>query len=110
MVLYGKFQQKYTANAGVLQGSILDPALFGRYINDLPHDVICNITIYPDATTLYSKCDCLFDLWQELELISSLNVTRKTLQTMAGSCFLISILEKIDFFGLAGPIILGLLM
>ena len=31
-------------------------------------DVICNIVIYADNTTLYSKCDQEYDLWQQLEL------------------------------------------
>ena len=42
------------------------------YINDLPDDVICNIAIYADDTTLYSKCDQASDLWQQLELASEL--------------------------------------
>ena len=42
------------------------------YINDLPDDVICNIAIYADNTTLYSKCDLVSDLWQQLELASEL--------------------------------------
>ena len=40
------------------------------YINDLPDDVICDIAIYADDTTLYSKCDRASDLWQQLELAS----------------------------------------
>ena len=32
------------------------------YINGLPDDVICNIAIYADDTTLYSKCDQASDL------------------------------------------------
>ena len=40
------------------------------YINDLPDDVICNIVIYADNTTLYSKCDQASDLWQQRELAS----------------------------------------
>ena len=41
-------------------------------INDLPDDVICDITIYADDTTLYSKCDQASDLWQQLEFASEL--------------------------------------
>ena len=36
-------------------------------MTDLPDDVICNIVIYADDTTLYSKCNQIFDLWQQLE-------------------------------------------
>ena len=42
------------------------------YINDLPGDVICDIAIYVDDTTLYSKCDQASVLWQQLELASEL--------------------------------------
>ena len=38
----------------------------------LPRDVICNIALYADDTTLYSKCDQPSDLWQQLELASEL--------------------------------------
>ena len=68
MVLDGKTSQEYLVNAGVPQGSILGATLFLQYINDLLDDVICNIAIYANDTTLYCKCGQAFDLWQQLEL------------------------------------------
>ena len=72
VVLDGQSLQEYPVNAGVSQGSILRPALFLIHINDLPDDVICNIAIYANATTLCSKCDQASDLCQQLELSSEL--------------------------------------
>ena len=72
MVLDGKSSQVYPVNAEVPQGFILGPTLFLLYINDLPNDVICNIAIYADDTTLYPKCDQGSDLLQQLELASEL--------------------------------------
>ena len=72
VVLGGKSSQEYPVNAGVLQVSILRSTLFLLYINDLPDNVICNIAIYADDNTPYSKCDQASDLWQQLELASEL--------------------------------------
>ena len=52
VVLDGNSSQEYPVNAGVLQGSILGPTLFLLCINDLPDDVISDIAIYADDTTL----------------------------------------------------------
>ena len=71
MVLDEKTSQEYLVNARVLQGSIVGPSLFPLYINDLP-DVISNIAIYADDTTLYSKCEQTSDPWQQLEMAAEL--------------------------------------
>ena len=71
-MLDGKSSQEYPVNAGVPEGLILGPVPFLLYINDLPDDDICNIAIYADHTTLYSKRHWASDLWQKLELASEL--------------------------------------
>ena len=67
---FGVVSREYPVNAGFPQGSILGPILILLYINDLPDNVICDIAIYADDTTLYLKCDQASDLWQQLELAS----------------------------------------
>ena len=77
MVLVGKSSQEYQVNAGVPQGSILDPTLFLLYINDLPDNVIWDFAIYADDTSLCPKCGRASDLWQQLELASELKSDRQ---------------------------------
>ena len=72
MVLDGQSSQEYPINSGVSQGSIRGRTLFLLYIDDLPDDVISNITIYADNTTLYSNCDQASHLWQQLQVASEL--------------------------------------
>ena len=57
VVLDGKSSQEYPTNAVLPQGSILGPTPFLLNINDLPDDVVCDISIYADDTTFYSKWD-----------------------------------------------------
>ena len=52
VVLDGKSSQEYPVNVGVPQGSIFGPTPYLLYINDLPKDVIGNIAIFADDTTL----------------------------------------------------------
>ena len=92
MVLDGKSSQECPVSAGVLLGSILDPALFLLYINDLPGDVLCNIAIYADDATLYSKLDQTSDLWFWTWIWSTRHWAGK------GSGLLISVLEKLVSF------------
>ena len=66
-VTYTKFGHTYVIVV------IVEPCLhFSYYINDLSDDVICNIAIYADDTTLDSKFDQVSNLWQQLELASEL--------------------------------------
>ena len=61
VVLDRKSPHEYPVNTAFPQRSIHGLTLFILYINDLPHD-ICNIAIYANDTTLYSKCDQASDL------------------------------------------------
>ena len=106
-----KSLQEYPVIAGVVQSSILGAALFLLYINDLPDDVVYNIAIYADDTTLCSKCEQSFILWQQLELATELEFDlRDTLDCGTRSNPLISMLEKLNLFCLTGLIALLLLM
>ena len=110
MVLDGKSPQEYPVNVRVPGGSILGRTLFLLYINDLPDDVICDVAIYADDSTLYSKCDRASDLWQQLELLLNLNLLYKTWWIGVRSGLLISMLGKLSWFRLTGLITLVILM
>ena len=77
-------------------------------MNGLPDDVICDIAIYADDTTLYSQSDQASDLWQQLELAFDLESDLQ--DTVVGNGLLISILGKLNWFHLTGLIIMVLLM
>ena len=110
MVLDGQSSQEYSVNARVPQGSILGLTLFLLYINDLPGDVICDMAIYADDTTLYSKCDQRLICGNNLNWFLNLNLIYETLWNGVRNGLLISILGKVNWFYLTGLITIVLLM
>ena len=64
----GDFHKNIQLLLEFLRGLFLVLHFSYLYINDLPDDVICNISIYADDTALYSKRDEVSDLWQQLYL------------------------------------------
>ena len=109
VVLNEKSSQEYPVNAGVLQGSILGPTLFLLYINDLADDVICEIAICADDTTLCSKSDQASNLWQQLELASELESDLRDIVDW-GRKWLVDFNARKVWFRLTGLITLVLLM
>ena len=75
MVLYEKSSQEYQFHAGFLEDFIFSTTPFLLYINELPDDVICNVAIYADDSTLCSKSDQASYLQQQLELASEYEST-----------------------------------
>ena len=72
--LDGMSLQEYPdrVNAGVPQSSIFGPIPFTLYSKEFRGDVIYNITIYDDDTTLNSKFDQASNLSQQLEVAAEL--------------------------------------
>ena len=70
MVLNEESSQEYALMLEFLKAPFL--VIHFSYINDLLNDVICNIAIYADDTTLFSNCDQLSELWQQLQLAPEL--------------------------------------
>ena len=68
--MVGKSSQKYLIyNARVPQGTIVATTFFPL---DRSDNIICNITMYTNDTTLSTKFDQASDLLQQLELASEL--------------------------------------
>ena len=81
-----------------------------KYINDFLDDVICDITIYADDTTLYSIWYQASDMWQQLELVSELESDLRDTVDWGKKGFLISVLGKLNWFCLTSGITMVLLM
>ena len=57
VVVGGKESSWGEVLSGVPQGSVLGPCLFLIFINDLPHVVQSNISLFADDTKLYVKAN-----------------------------------------------------
>ena len=110
MVLDGKSSQEYPVNTGVPEGSILGPTLFLLDINDLPDDVICDVTVCADDTTLYFKCDWASYLWQQLELAFELESDLQDTVDWGKKSLLDFNAGKLNWFCLTGQVTLVLLI
>ena len=73
-VLNGKISEWGKTSAGVPQGSILGPLFFFVYINDLTENLICNVKLFADDTSLFTivrdPVSAAMDLNHGLNLIS----------------------------------------
>ena len=62
---------------------------------------MCDIAIYTDDTTLYSKCDQASDLWQQLKLTSELESNLRNTVDLGKK-------QLVDFIvGTAQPVFIG---
>ena len=66
VVINGETSDTKSINAGVPQGSILDPMLFPIYINDIVNIIFCNIKLFADYTSLYLVVDNEYEAAEQL--------------------------------------------
>ena len=75
----GSFWKKTQLILEFLKGIFLSLLFSLLYINDVSDDAISNIAIYADDIIIYSKCNQVTDLLQQLELSSELESSLWTL-------------------------------
>jgi len=55
VVLNGSTSKTLTVSSGVPQGSVMGPVLFLLYVNDIPEQVECDISMFADDTKIYTS-------------------------------------------------------
>ena len=78
-ILDGQKSSTHSVNSGVPQGSILGPILFLIFINDLPDDLLSDVAIYADDTSLYSCLDRKSELFSRVEQAGELEYDLRNL-------------------------------
>ena len=61
VVLNGLASETFAVSSGVPQGSVLGPLLFLVYVNDIPEQVECNISMFADDTKIYTAVKDIAD-------------------------------------------------
>ena len=61
VVLEGSISKNVSVTSGVPQGSVLGPALFLLYINDLPNSVTSKVRLFADDAIVYSEINYISD-------------------------------------------------
>jgi retron-type reverse transcriptase len=66
VVINGETSDTKSINAGVPQGSILEPMFFLIYINDIVNNISCNTKLFADDTPLYLVVDNEYEAAEQL--------------------------------------------
>ena len=69
VVLNGSASNTFTGSSGVPQGLVMGPLLFLVYVNDIPEQVECNISMFADDTKTYTLLSKLLLILRGFKLI-----------------------------------------